>query len=302
MWNAFIGLMINILLFIYNLIGNFGLAILLFTLLIRAITHPLMVRQIKGSTAMQDMQKDPRYIEMQEKYKDDKEKLVQEQQKLWKEYGVNPLSSCLPTLIQLPIIIGLYQAIIQSLGTSPLELFNLTKHVYSGFLDIAKIIPLESQFLWMNLGQPERLHIPGLSFGIPILAVVVVVTTYIQGKLMAPAPTGEKDQSAQMMNMMNLYMPFLMGYLAYYYASGLALYFVASNLLSIGQYALLGKLNWSNLIPGRKPAVVTASPSTGARSGGSSSSAPAKKPVKKSNPDISVTSDRQLRSPKPKKK
>lgn len=294
MWNAFIGLMINILLFIYSYIGNFGVAILLFTILIRAITHPLMVRQIKSSSAMQEMQKDPRYIEMQEKYKDNKEMQAQETQKLWKEYGVNPASSCLPTLIQLPVIIGLYQAIIQSLGTTPLELLNLTKHVYSGFLDVAKLIPLESHFLWMNLGSPERVIIPGIPFGIPVLAVLVVITTYVQGKLMAPpSASGQKDQSAQMMNMMNLYMPFLMGYLAWTLASGLALYFVASNLLSIAQYAILGKLNWSNLLPGQKAAepVAISSPS-GVRP----------KPVKKTNPDISVTSDRQIRSSKSKKK
>jgi YidC/Oxa1 family membrane protein insertase len=106
----------------------------------------------------------------------------------------------------------------------------------------------------MDLGQPERLNLPFLPFGIPILAIIVVVTTYVQSKLMTPPSTSPNDQSSQMMNMMNLYMPFLMGYLALTLASGLALYFVASNLIGILQYALLGKLNWSNLLPSRKPA------------------------------------------------
>lgn len=249
MWNAFIGLMINILLFIYNLVGNFGVAIILFTLLIRLVTHPLTVKQLKGTAAMQDMQKDPRWIEAQAKYKGDKEKLAAEQMRLYKEMGISPLSGCLPTLIQFPIIIGLYQAIIQSLASSPLELLNLTKHVYTGFLNVANLIPLESQFLWMNLGQPERLLIPGIPWGIPILAVVVVITTYLQSKLMQPPAANPGDQSNQMMGMMNIYMPFLMGYLALTLASGLSLYFVASNLIGIGQYALLGKVNWANVIP-----------------------------------------------------
>src|SRR3990172_759993 len=102
---------INVLLFIYNLIGqNFGIAIILFTLLIRLVTHPLMVKQIKGAQGMQDLQKNEKWIKAQEKYKGDKEKLAQEQMALYKELGINPFASCLPTLIQLPIIFGLYQA------------------------------------------------------------------------------------------------------------------------------------------------------------------------------------------------
>lgn len=288
MWNAFIGLMINILLFIYNLVGNFGLAIILFTLLIRLITHPLTVSQLKGSTAMQDLQKDPEWIDAQAKYKDDREKLAQVQMEIYKKYGINPFSSCLPTLIQFPIIIGLYQAVIQSLGSSPLELLNLTRHIYPGFLNAANLIPLESKFLWMNLGQPDLINIPGLPFGIPILAVIVLATTYIQGKLITPAPTNSKDQSAQMMGTMNLMMPFMMGYLALTLASGLSLYFVASNLIGIAQYAILGKANWSNLLPSKK-----SDPTNTA-----SIAAP-----KAKKPDISVTVDNKpVRSEKPKKK
>ena len=104
----------------------------------------------------------------------------------------------------------------------------------------------------MDLSQPERLVIFGL--GVPVLAIVVTVTTYFQSKIMTP-PSQPGDQSAQMTQMMNLYMPLLMGYLAFSFASGLALYFVTSNLVTIAQYAAMGKVNWSNLIPGRKPSV-----------------------------------------------
>jgi YidC/Oxa1 family membrane protein insertase len=256
MWDSIIITpFINVLMFIYNLVGqNFGIAVILFTLLIRLVTHPLTAQQLKGTTGMQALQKDKRWIDMQAKYKNDKEKLAQEQMKLYKELGINPLASCLPTLIQFPIIIGLYQSIIASLAVTPVELLNLVRHIYPSFIKVATLIPLNSQFLWMDLGQPERLNLPFLPFGIPILAIIVVVTTYVQSKLMTPPSTSPNDQSSQMMNMMNLYMPFLMGYLALTLASGLALYFVASNLIGILQYALLGKLNWSNLLPSRKPA------------------------------------------------
>jgi YidC/Oxa1 family membrane protein insertase len=246
----------NVLLFIYTIVGhNYGIAIILFTILIRLITHPLMVQQIKGAQAMQDLQKDKRYIEMQAKYKGDKEKLAQEQMKLYKELKISPFASCLPTLIQFPIIIGLYQSVILALASTPIELVNLTRHVYPTLLKVSELIPLNSKFLWMDLGSPERLNLPFLSFGIPILAIVVVVTTYLQSKLMTPPPANPGDQSAMIGNMMNIYMPFLMGWLAFTLASGLSLYFVVSNVIGILQYMLLGKADWRNLIPGRKLAI-----------------------------------------------
>lgn len=259
MWDAIIiKPFVNVLLWIYSLVGNFGIAIILFTILIRLITHPLMVSQIKGATAMQELQKNKKWLDIQEKYKGDKEKLAQEQMALYKELGISPFASCLPTLIQFPIIIGLYQAVVQAMAATPIELLNLVRHIYPGILNAATLIPLHSRFLWMDLGQPERLIIPGLGFGIPILAIIVVITTYVQGRLIQPASTGgPADQGAMMGNMMNLYMPVLMGYLALTFASGLSVYFVISNLIGIGQYALLGKVNWRNLIPGmnKQPAV-----------------------------------------------
>ena len=255
MWDAFIAFLTNVLLFIYNVTGqNFGIAIILFTILIRLVTHPLTAQQMKGTQGMQDLQKNEKWIEAQKKYKDDKEKLAQVQMQLYKELGINPFASCLPLLIQFPIIIGLYQAIIQSMANTPLDLLRLVRHIWPSFLDASAVIPLNNNFLWMNLGQPERLVIPGLGFGIPVLAILVMVTTYLQSKLMTPPTAGGNDQAAQMTGIMNLYMPLFMGYLAWTLASGLALYFVVSNVFGILQYALLGKANFRNLLPGKKTA------------------------------------------------
>ncbi len=254
MWDSFIGLMINILLYIYTFVGqNFGIAIILFTILIRLILYPLNAQQVKQTSAMQDMQKSKKWQDMQAKYKNDKEKLAQEQMKLYQEMGVNPFGSCLPTLIQFPIIIGLYQAIIQALAVSPVQLLNLSHHINGGGADL---IPLNNHFLWMDLSLPEKdfgLAIAG--YGIPILAILVLVTSYLQTKLMTPPSSGNPgDQSAQMTKAMGLYMPLFMGWLAYSFSSGLALYFVVSNLASILQYAIMGRLDWSNLLPGKAKA------------------------------------------------
>jgi YidC/Oxa1 family membrane protein insertase len=245
---------LNVLLLIYMLVKNFGIAIILFTILIRVITHPLTVQQLKGTTAMQDLQKDKRWKEIQEKYKGDKEKLSQEQLKLYKEMGINPLGSCLPTLIQFPLIIGLYQSITRAMATTPLELFNLQSHLYPGLIKFSTLVPLDNRFLWFDLGQPERLIIPGLAFGIPILAIVVVATTYLQSKLMTPPSADPNDQGAAIARSMNLTMPLLMGWMALTLASGLSLYFLISNLFGIGQYAMLGRANWRNLLPKPKQA------------------------------------------------
>lgn len=240
------------------LVGNFGVAIILFTTLTRVILYPLTAKQIKGAQAMQELQKNKRYLEIQTKYKGDKEKLAQEQMKLYQELKINPLSSCLPTLLQFPIIIGLYQALIQSIASAPLDLLKLTRHIYPGFLKIPELIPLNTQFLWMELGQPERLYIPGISFGIPILTIIVVITTFISSKVISPPPQpGANDQGAMMTKMMNLYMPILMGWLSYTLSAGLALYFVVSNVIQILQYAITGKIYWGNIFPWLKKTEIT---------------------------------------------
>jgi len=252
MWDQFIlNPMVNTLLWIYSILGqNFGLSIILFTILVRMITYPLTAQQMKSTQAMQEMQKSKKWQDMQKKYKNDREKIAQEQMKLYKEMGVSPFGSCLPTLIQFPVIIGLYQAIIRALAVTPIQLLDLSRHVYP-FINAAVLIPLNNNFLWMDLSLPEKdfgLAIAGI--GIPVLAIFVVVTTYLQSKLMTPPSTGA--QGAQMTQAMNLYMPLFMGYLAYTFSSGLALYFVTSNLAGVLQYAALGKLDWRNLLPGKK--------------------------------------------------
>lgn len=237
---------VNVLLLINSLVHNFGVSIILFTILIRLLTHPLTVQQFKATKSMQKLQEDPRYKKMQEKYKNDKERLAQEQMKLYKEHGVNPMGSCLPTLIQFPLIIGLYQSVIRAMAASPYELFRLERIVYPWLNNAAKLLPLENQFLWMDLGQPERINIFGIA--IPLLAILVVISTYLQSKLIQPSSNGN-DQAAMMTKSMSIYMPLLMGYMSYSLASGLALYFLASNIFGIVQYSLLGRSNWSNILP-----------------------------------------------------
>ena len=120
MWDLFISIFTSVLLWIYDIVGhNFGLAIILFTILIRIVTWPLNAQQMKGAAAMQNLQNDKEWQDIQKKYAKDKEKLAQEQMRIDRERGINPFGSCLPTLIQFPIIIALYQSITRALLPPP---------------------------------------------------------------------------------------------------------------------------------------------------------------------------------------
>ena len=245
-WDLFISVFVNVLIWIYDVVGNnFGLAIILFTILIRIVTWPLNAQQMKGAAAMQALQNDKDWQAIQKKYAKDKEKLAQEQMRVYREKGINPFGSCLPTLIQFPIIIALYQSIIRALASTPLDLLKLSRSI--SLPNVSELIPLNSKFLWMDLGRPESVAIFG--FALPTLALVVAITTYIQAKLTMPATANPGDQSAAMSGMMTIYMPLLLGYFAITFASGLSVYFITSNILGIVQYAMQGKANWHNLIP-----------------------------------------------------
>lgn len=239
MWDTIIiNPMTNLLLWIYDVLGHgphmFGLAIILFTILIKVITWPLNASQVKGAQAMQELQNDKEWQEIQKKYAKDKEKLAQEQMRIYKERGINPFASCLPTLIQFPIIIGLYQSITRALSITPFDMLKLARTIYP-FQNVEGIIPLNSKFLWMDLGRPESIQI--LGFALPTLAIVVALTTYVQSKLTMPTSSNPNDQSAQMSGMMSIYMPLLLGWFALNFASGISIYFITSNALGIVQYA-----------------------------------------------------------------
>jgi len=248
MWDLFVSVFVNVLIWIYDVIGqNFAIAIILFTILIRIVTWPLNAQQMKGAAAMQELQNDKEWQAIQKKYAKDREKLAQEQMRIYRERKISPFSSCLPTLIQFPIIIALYQSITRSLGSTPLDLLKLSRSLFP-FLNVSDLIPLNSKFLWMDLGRPESIAIFGFAF--PTLALIVAITTYVQAKLTMPASPNPNDQSAAMGKMMSIYMPLLLGYFALNFASGLSIYFITSNILGIVQYAMQGKANWRSLLPG----------------------------------------------------
>jgi YidC/Oxa1 family membrane protein insertase len=214
--------MLNALLFLYTYLGrSFIIAIGVFTLVLRAITMPLQVQQIRSAKRMSSVQ--PRVAELQKKYGNDKARVASEQQKLYKEAGVNPLGGCLPTLIQFPIWIGLYQSINSVLADTPLELMHLGQNAYVKFAGLVNVVPLQSHFLWLDLARPDPTPF--------VLPVLVGGTMWLQQKMMMQKSTD--PQQASMNQTMEIMMPLMFGYFTTQFAAGLAIYFVLSNVIGI---------------------------------------------------------------------
>ncbi|MEA1871867.1 MAG: YidC/Oxa1 family membrane protein insertase [Chloroflexota bacterium] len=228
-WNLIIGNpVLNVLIALSQLLsGSFGLAIIALTVIVRLISWPLTKRQFKSSKALQDMQ--PKIQELQKKYGKNQQKLQQEMMKLYKEAGVNPLGCLWPMLIQLPIWVALYQAIMRALATTPENLLDLAHRLYSWDI-VNQAIPLSSKFLWLDLGQPD----PYL-----ILAIIVGGTMWVQQKMtQAPAVDPRQGSTQRMMTVM---MPLMFGFLTLMFPSGLALYWAVSNIIGIiAQYFVTG--------------------------------------------------------------
>ena len=222
-WNeGLIRPMLNLLLFLYTYLGqSFIIAIAALTILLKLITSPLQIKQIRSTQRMAALQ--PRLAELKAKYGGNQQKMAEGQQKLYKQEGISPLGGCLPTLIQFPIWISLYQSINSILADTPLELMTLGKNIYAGFAAIADIVPLQSHFLWLDLAKPDPTPY--------LLPILVGGSMWLQQRMMAQ-PSSDPQQ-ASMNQSMQIMMPVMFGFFTLQFASGLAIYFIISNIVGI---------------------------------------------------------------------
>ena len=227
-WNLIIGNpVLNVLVALSHILGgSFGLAIIVLTVIVRLISWPLTKRQLNSTKALQDMQ--PKIQELQKKYGKNQQRLQQEMMKLYREAGVNPLGCLWPMLIQFPIWIALYQAIMSALATTPESLLGLAQRLYSWDI-VNQAIPLSSKFLWLDLG----------SSGDFILAIIVGGTMWVQQKMTQAPAVDPRQESTQ--RMMTLMMPLMFGFLTLIMPTGLALYWAVSTIIGIvTQYFFTG--------------------------------------------------------------
>ena len=207
--------------------GSYGIAIILLTITVRLILFPLSRKQAISAKKMQDLQ--PKMAELKEKFKDDKEAMTRETFAMYKKHGVNPMGGCLPALIQLPIFVGLWQAL------------NNAVHLR------------HASFLWIrDLAAPDMLFrfpatIPFLGDYFNLLPFLVVSLMLVQTKLFSPPPTTpEAEMQQKMMKFMMIFMAFIF----YKVPSGLGIYFITSSSWAICERLLLPKLVSSHATPG----------------------------------------------------
>ncbi|CZR99112.1 MULTISPECIES: YidC/Oxa1 family membrane protein insertase [unclassified Clostridioides] len=202
----FLGMILKV---IFEFVNHYGISIILFTILVKIILLPLTVKQTKSTKAMQDIQ--PRIKEIQEKYKNKPEKQNEEIVKLYGEAKINPLSGCLPLLIQFPILIGLFSVLREPVA-------------HGVFANQAAFLAADNGFLWIkSLTAPDY-----------VLAVFSGASAYVMQKVMTP-----KDQLQGSMKVMTYVMAGMSFYWGFIFPAGLTLYWTVSNLFSIAQYYLI---------------------------------------------------------------
>jgi len=254
LWNqVLIDPMTNALVALSNVcFGSFGVAIIIFTIVMRGVTFPLTLRQLHSSRAMSALQ--PKLRDLQKKYTDPKRR-SEETMKLYREAGVNPMGCLLPMLVQMPIWFALYQVIQVALGSTPESLITLSDRLYS-WSYVQHAIPLSDSFLGLDLAQG---NLP--------LALLVGAGMYVQQKMSMPPAMDERQQS--MNSTMMWMMPLMFTYFAINFPSGLAIYWFVSSVVGIVlQYMYMGtnEFSWRSLLslqpatagkagsPGAKPA------------------------------------------------
>jgi YidC/Oxa1 family membrane protein insertase len=241
-FRSLVGGLGHILAFFYDLIPSYGVAIILLTAAVRLAMVPLTVKQMRSMQQMQKLQ--PEIKRIQAKHKGDRQKLGEEMSKLYREQQVNPLGGCLPLLLQFPIFIALYQVfiacgrVLEKGGCAPG--YVGVRYLPEGSALRRALINHQAGFLGMDLGDSPTfaLREDGLLMALPYIALIVLMaaTTWYQQKQVAATQSG--PQAAQM-QMIGKIMPLMLAAFSVSLPAGVSVYWVASNLWTIGQQHLL---------------------------------------------------------------
>ena len=223
--------MINSLALLYSLLfNNFGLAIIAFTIFVRVLMIPLTMRQTKQMRRMQDL--GPRMKAIQNKYKGKKDPESRRAQSsesmgLYREAGVNPVGCLGPMIIQIPIWIGFYRAILRTMPTTPEGTANLGESFYS-WNPAASMVPLDRLFLGIDLADAvSSVYIP-VNFLLPVL---VGASMFLTTKMTANIATDERQQQQQ--RIMTWMMPIMIGVFTWQFPAGLGIYILLSNIVGV---------------------------------------------------------------------
>ena len=257
---------LNVLLFIYHILFMLntpyalGFSIIVLTVIIRFVLYPLTTAQLKATKKMQDL--NPHISKIKDKHKGDAKTIQAETMKLYKEFGVNPAAGCLPVLIQLPVIWGLYSVLIKVINLGANTVAEVNKLAYSDFLKISK--PWDVYFLGIPLAQNPSHLMSTLGPTVLLIPLLTGVFQFIQSKMMltsAPKKEDAKlvkdgkkpDDFAASFQKQSLYIfPIMIGFLSYTFPIGLSLYWNTFTIFGIiQQYKISGPgglLEWKEKI------------------------------------------------------
>lgn len=255
---VFLGPIINLLVLIYQGLqflhfpGALGFSIMFLTILIRGLVWPFTASQIRATKKMSDLK--PHLDALKSKHKDDKQGLAAAQMALYKEHGVNPAGGCLPAVIQIPIFIGLYQSIINILPGAGGHIDKINSLLYFPQLRLPSTI--DPSFFGLNLGiKPSQFGEHGVL--LLLIPAVTAVLTFIQSKMALPKPVkeyksdspkekkekeGVEEGMGQVQSQMVYMMPVMIGYFAFSFPVGLAIYWNCYTILGIIQQYLVSGL------------------------------------------------------------
>lgn len=263
----FFGPIVNLLVLIYKLLalihlpGALGFAIIILTVLIRFLVWPFTASQMKSMQKMASLK--PHLDDLKTKHKDDKQALAAAQMALYKEHGVNPAGGCLPSLIQIPVFIGLYQSILNMVprGTAASQaagLHHINAVLYNPWLRLSSAP--DQSFLGLSLASAPS---DFLHQGVWLLLIPVITggLTFVQSKMMAPAKQltiykddkpkevkekeGMDEAMSSMQGQVTYLMPVMIGYFAFQFPVGLAFYWNTFTIMGIiQQYRIAG---WGGL-------------------------------------------------------
>ena len=267
----------NGLVLLYHVFGDFGVSIIVLTLIIKLILFPLTLQQLKSMKATQALQ--PEMAEIRKKYGKDQQGQAVAMQELYKKYGVNPLAGCLPLVIQLPVLYGLFYALSGIFRTSVHTLTAINQNLYPfvpHFTTYPNVYLNWFTFLGPNvhisLGSPDPSHI------LPILAGLA---TFIQLRMSMPKnqpKAAANDPTAQSTRMMQYFMPLITVFFGWQFPAGLALYWTVSSVFqAVQQYFVTG---WGGLLTKPNLKLSPASASTASTNGTSRNSGSSSKPRK----------------------
>lgn len=229
--------------------GAFGLAIIAATGLIRLLLHPLTATQLKSAHKMSSLK--PQLDKLAQEHKNDKQRLQVEQLKLYKEAGVNPAAGCLPVLLQMPILIALYNVFFQVLGQGNIEkvVQDINKIIYFPILHIDK---LDLSFFGLDLASKPS-DWQKMGWWLLLIPVITGLLQFWQTKLMTPNHPQEKaivkdkdkdknqDMSTMMQKQMSIMMPLMIGFFAYSFPVGLSIYWNTFTVFGIIQQQSINK-------------------------------------------------------------